>query len=449
MSAADSSFRLPLIVSMVLVLLGLGHCYLVAERSSGIDYFHLWAVPEMAQSSQTSIYDAANHPRLLGEFQRLHGQANGNSPASDRLRNWLSENKRLYKTGLHPTGSPFFYAANGFFRSGNVETDFWVFQTVSTLVFVLGIWLFGLSCGAGNSNSLLFAAAFLFLHRGLESDVGVANVNRIQIGLFGLATWFFSRYKPGEREENLLGWFVGSLILGVATAYKPNVFLAQLLVCIALAVDKQWKCFMAALAGFLVGCIAAMAAGALYFGTADIWWQWREYLNTITQSPFDISAGNYAVWPLLLAAKPLQMASLLSTLAVTGIFCAILWKSRLRAFSGPRYILAAAAGLAIPLVTAPVTWGHYFVLSIPLAMALLILPYVNSATSTRLKWSVGCGWIGLVITGLVPFGLIRGVIPEVILCSIQLGLMILLVCAAFMMTALRVADQARGRESRF
>ena len=126
-------------IAIVVLALGMAGAWRVASSNTGIDFFHLWGVGHAKgpKVSFTQIYDKQYHPRLV---KRL--QAYQQHQPSERLELWLAENRRLYDTGFHPTGTPFFYTVHAIANGGSppsIDPDrsFWIFQIFSVLVFVI------------------------------------------------------------------------------------------------------------------------------------------------------------------------------------------------------------------------------------------------------------------------------------------------------------------------
>lgn len=433
MHSATPTSKLPIIVASVIVALGVARGYQITNNSSGIDYFHIWAVPEIANSTSipSCIYDARMHSELLDQFQIRHITDKPESDSKQRLQGWLDENRKLYKSGLLPTGSPFFYYANSRHKTGDAETDFWIFQIGCTVLFIVGIVLFGRACGIELWKSLSFAGLLLLLHRGLQSDIGVANVNRVQVFLFAMAIWPIGKPLQGDSPKSLplkgsVCWLVSGFVFGLATLYKPNMLVAPLLMWVALILDSHWKRAIANAIGFAIGCCLGIGLTSLFFGwgSSDLWWEWRDYLTTIVHEPFALEAGNYSLTAWLFRAEFLENASLGITLSLAVGVGFWLWMTRSIEFQHRRYWLSAAMGLVIPLATGPVMWGHYLVLSVPVAMILLF-----GFVDLQKYWATMLAGIGLALTGIVPVTWIGDIAPHWILISLQFGLGLLIVAS--------------------
>ena len=178
-------------IAIVVLALGLFGAWRIASSNSGIDFFHIWGVgtAKAPKLPFTRIYDKEYHPAFMAELREY-----AKLYPSERLDLWLTENDRLYDSGFHPTGTPFFYTVHAISHGGSPEglgpdVAFWNFQVFSTLLFVLGCTLSGVAFGLRWTQAVLLTALLLILHRGLHSDIGVANVNRLQCGITGFAIW--------------------------------------------------------------------------------------------------------------------------------------------------------------------------------------------------------------------------------------------------------------------
>jgi hypothetical protein len=421
-------------VALLVMALGLGSSWQIARLASGIDYLHIWSLAGWNRLTPTfsDIYDRQRHADIVGELQQV-----ADDWQSPRLNEWLQRNRLLYPTGFHPTGTPWFYSANRWSSGGwpgwGPDAGYRVFQTVSILVFAVGcVWL-GISCGMRWWQALWLTGLLLILHRGLHSDAGVANVNRLQCGWFGISIGIFRGFLP---RAPLVACLVWGGLLGLLAMYKPNAGLAVLLPAAALLIDGLWRPWGV----FVAGIAAGVAAGLLATPGGqplDTWLAWRGYAASIADQPFALMAGNYSL-PRLLPDPWVGPFSLGLTLLLVA---AVIWQIiRTRpadrgAFAealGSRYVILAGTGLLLPLICAPVAWGHYMVLGIPLAIMLIALPLNPSGTSGNTRTAGGirlAGIAGLLLCGWVPLSLLPGIPAEVVLLSIQLGLCLLLASA--------------------
>jgi hypothetical protein len=375
------------------------------------------------------------------------------------------ENRQFYRDGVHPTATPLLYATHGCLQLREPEIDYWMFQIAGTVALAAGCILIGGACGMRLVASLLIAAAMLLAHRAVQLDIAVANVNRLQVGVFAIAFGWMARASAGRTAwqtgadiqsastqpphpgplpriggegttsagplELAMAWILAGGVLGWLILYKPNMLLAGALPGTALLIDARWRAALGMFVGGVAGAAGGFAVGMIYFGRGT-WLAWFEYVSGVWSQPFALEAGNYAL-PRLLADSSLRGGSL----AITGILIALIiiriaaTRSRAARESNSngvpgRYAFLAAIGLCVPLVSAPVTWGHYIVLSIPLAVVMTCIAVRRGEARSTADY-VALAGIGL--TMLVPATWIPGTAPVVVLLTIQTGLLLLLAAA--------------------
>ena len=249
---------------------------------AGIDYLHFWVIPQAQRLERIeSVYDASSHDVIFSWAKSIADAQN-----SSRLASNLGENARLYETRLQPTGSPFFYATFGILQTGNFETDYWIFQTISSLLFVVAVCLLGRVAKLKISICILVCLGLAILYRPLRVDFLVANTNRIQLFMFGLIAILLAGKKPQS--------FSAGTAIGLAVAFKLNFLFLPIFVIGGCLVDKRMTDLRNICAGVVVGAILGVLAGAVYFGSIDSWFQWHDYVTSVLDKPYSPELGNYS-----------------------------------------------------------------------------------------------------------------------------------------------------------
>ncbi len=421
-----------LLVALVCVVAAIANSVILVKRSSGIDFFHFWIVPRLVESGagETGVYSRARRDVIVAEVDEIAQDVD-----SPRVDKWAGESRRLYPDGLHPTATPLLYATHGSLQTRNVEFDFMAFQAAGIAVFLMGCLLIGEACGLPLATSLLIAGLLLLFHRGVHSDIGVANVNRFQAGMFAVAFGWIARWRTGDGRAGRLatatGWILAGVILGWMIGYKPNTLLAAILPGVALLFDRRWSCALLFLIGGVAGGVAGLEVGARYMGGVS-WLEWRDYVAEVWHEPFALEAGNYALSRLLNDPALKSGSAILSAILIVAM---LVWMWRTRAANRPshhveperapgRYARLAAAGLVVPLISGPVTWGHYLVLSIPLAI-IVAARMISDHHHRSFAWMIVAS-MAIGLTALLPTTWIPGLGATWTLVSIQSGLAVLL-----------------------
>ena len=193
------------------------------------------------------------------------------------------------------------------------------------------------------------------------------------------------------------------------------------------------------LLGWIGGVSFAAGLGAWMFGVQEGWVSWYEFVSQIWLAPFQLEHGNYAL-ARLASDDWLRTVSLSITTVLSMGMVALIWATRhgkstdyvsgqVRNSAEHRYGLIAAMGLVLPLIAGPVMWGHYTLLTVPLAL-FLIFDNVSTAEAKRTPKSSGpvtLAWLGLIGTALVPITVIPNIHGVWVLVSLQLALGVLIV----------------------
>jgi hypothetical protein len=417
---------------------------IAGNPNAGEDFLHFWLIPAMvADTPSVNVYDRNEHPGMLEKQM----------PAlkllrSERVDGWLRNYEQRYASGLHPTGSPFFYGVHGLAQTRlGIEFDYWLYQSISMLVLCAGLLRLTYCCLGSWTIAWIVALACLAIHRSIDSDIAVANVNRIQTGVIALCmaqvsfhriqattqSLALSRFMNRDRMQSLAIGFV----LGLLVCYKANVAIVPLLLLGTLIIDRRWTMVHVYGIGLTMGVLGGFAYGARFAGRWMAWKDWKDYSELIWSQPFTLVDGNYATWFLWD-----DVPSKLLSSAITGVLLLIavgsFWLSRGHVTVGTeqtdlerndrsmdRDRIAMAIGLVIPLLSAPVAWGHYFVLSIPLSV-LLLCDWIRSRDFCSNHMLT---WIGTALLALVPSAWIASLHPLWTLATLQTGLSLLLIRA--------------------
>ena len=410
-------------------------------KQPGIDYLHFWAVPQSMQFEQTydlpeeSCYTQKGRVSLL---RWLEGQASsageGESRVDSAFVSLIVKNQNLYKEGVAPTGTPLLYASLGAIQTGRFSWDYRIFQFVSALFLVCGMVLLGTTGGAKWYVAAVgtFVAAVLYLP--IVIDAGVANTNRLQLGMVTIGLACCTRFRA-------VGCFLaGALVLGFAVVFKPNTILVPFFVAVLLLREQGFRQALL----FSLGCVVGGAAGVLgatvFFNGFPCWSQWAQYLRT-AEGLYPLEAGNYS-WTTVFPVSPLVGAAV--GIALVFCVCGAICYPRMRLgqllqqpkrerfdlqISTARHImLAGSLGLLVPLLSAPLAWGHYYSLALPTIFLTGLTVFRNNSRFDRV---VSFVWlVAVLVVSAKPFVVLGIASPKVIALSLNLGIVALFVVAS-------------------
>lgn len=353
--------RRPLIaLAAVLLVASVHECWKRVDASTGIDFYHFWLVPKLVDlTGAEEIYSSEGRIRL-GEagFQAARAEATS-------VRRYQAAQ---YFRVLQPTATPWLYTVSRLWSLDDYDSGYLLFQLLSTALFLAGAWVFARAEGLRPAVSMLLLACFLAFFEPMRSDVVVANVNRLLVGLLGayagLKLW-------REKKPDLVDLLAGG-VLGLAVAFKPVLVFVPALLLLWYGLNRRHRELGFELLGMGAGAALAVAISSVSFGTPLAWWHWLSgFSGVLTADVTDASLGNVAVARLLedLLGVPTLAWQVVAAL---GAGAAVVLAAR-RRDSDPRADDPAvlSLGLLTYLVSAKLVWLHYLVLVTPLALHLL------------------------------------------------------------------------------
>lgn len=326
------------------------------ELNVGIDFLEKWEVgQEIAQSSAPNIY---------------FGESFG-----------------------YRISTPFLYSLFYTFSTGDYGRDLLTFRLLCLVSGVLAI--IGLSRLLEYPAIAAMAAIVVFMDwfQPLLSDVRVANVNQLQLGVLALFLWFQS--KREWRAHNLLA----GLVLGLGAMFKPNLLFVVLMLSVSWLINRRFRRATTVYAGLILAAVSAFIYSSAVYGTARCWLDWLRIVPQVSNYLYEVDTHNYA--PAMLIFDRVGMkASMFLTAALLAVATAFVWVGRRNAGEiglqtendesgreGELFedMLMVAVGCLIYILSATLVWLHYFVLTVP--MALIILRPSDAARPTA-SWMV-------------------------------------------------------------
>jgi len=340
-----------------------------ARTWRGLDYYQFWVVGQaVSRLGDTDVYSEEGRKRIGGQVL----DSLPRETISDRLVAAVSRRKVL-----ETYSTPFLYTLAGTLASGRYDADQAGFAVLSLVCGIAGV--LGL-CRVLRYSPLAASAAVLLLAElfaPYRSDLRVGNVNLIQLGLLS-AFLCVRSLSPRRWRDPAAG-----AILGFAVMFKPNLAHVAAMLALGWLVNRRFGRLASVAAGAAASGVAAFTASVLFFGTWRAWSGWLAAVRSLPDDIVGIAIGNFALARMLGDAVGRRAVPLLA-IAVLATAFGSLWAGR-RAGEGtpaaardddPRRealgdLLLVGAGCLAYLLTAPLVWVHYFVLAIPLALALL------------------------------------------------------------------------------
>ena len=339
-------------------------------QKDGLDYYTFWGVIQCHRDPDSDlgrdgIYGMRSQQRIGLAAERTLSQVG----LSARQRSATQANLQLYQGRIETTATPFFYAMLGPLVTGNYERDFRLFIMVSLAAHVASIGLLCRIMGYSPAMTAWSIALFGLPFLPFRSNIGVLNVGSLQVFQVAAVVALLSHASESWAMPT------AGCVLGLSIAFKPTIFPVLIAVSIVLLSDSRWRAVGRVWIGVVAGCGIAWLVGALFLGDWRSWPAWLDALKAVLGSDRLVNPWNCSV--------PMVLKSVMGIDCGGGILVALLGVTATLAYrrrdwcsseaqspvaSSERVVLAAALGCVIPMVSAPLVWAHYHLLSIPLVL---------------------------------------------------------------------------------
>jgi hypothetical protein len=357
------------------LLISLNQAWQYGKLTQGFDFFEKWQVGQkFAGADAATIYS----PQLLD---------------------------------LH-ISSPFLYALYAVFTTGDYAFDVKIYRLLCLISMVAGIIGFSLMLGYPLWGGMLAVVVFTYRFQPFLSDVRVANVNQIQLGLLAL---FIYIQHTKLRFHN----FLAGLILGFAVAAKPNLGFVAAMLLAAWLVNRRRKKTIEFSAGMATAAAVAVIAASIVFGSFDCWREWLKILPQASNYRYPVDAANYSAAMLLFVRYGFKASAFLSVvlfgMGIAAVAAVSHWVKK-SPLSEPKQesfedILMTGMGCLIYLMSAALVWLHYFILAIPMALFVLRPQKEASALPFYRPLRYALGAISVILIAQLPLSLFFGSYP--------------------------------------
>ncbi len=365
-------------LAILAVLYAIAQTWKKNERAAGLDFYSYFVAGQLAgRADVDNIYSPEVQERV-GEEYFERAQRSGSE-----LRKYDAQRRRR----LDNVSSPFLYTTLRWV-SRDYDRALKQDHLLILAAFIAAVLLIARRVRLSWASAFFLLAGLLLYYRGFEADLRVGNVNSLQLFLLAIALW-----SPPA--------FAGA-ILALLLCFKPNLIFVALL--LALAHDRRR--LRLELLGGIGGALVAIVAGAMSYGSLNVWVQWITAANQFwhripTRMERNVTPAlalfqEHGAWPSYAIAALLFVSAawaiLVPSLRVAGRGGSVAtgegtWQDRgtpphpdplptamnLRRGEGTddSDVLIAGVGILIYLMSATVVWLHYMVLVVPIAIALM------------------------------------------------------------------------------
>jgi hypothetical protein len=345
------------------------------NQAAGIDFYQFWAGGQLARQVDNLYAKETRQERYQPFVQEAYNREGSNN--------------LLVAARLRPEfeffSTPFLYTAFALLPD-RYDRALLIYRVLSLAALIGGVLLFARAAGLAWAGAGFVLAYVLSLFEAVKTEARVVNVNFVQLFAVGLAAWLL----VGKERWR---WIAGAAVLGIVTAFKPNLAPVIPLLLVYRLLARERARFLWEAIGAVAGVALAVVVSSAYFGGFDAWLEWLAAARELAGTLLPLDKGNVAMM-LPIAQRwgsgtAYVVALVLFALASTaGLQPARVVGGRLEAGGTPR---ALALGLLIYLLSATLVWLHYLVLAIPAAVVLI-------AGRSWVKKSLGI--VGLTLVGL-------------------------------------------------
>jgi len=284
------------------------------------------------------------------------------------------------------TSTPFLYSLYAGFSSDNFAHDVRIYRCASLAACVLGIVGLARMLGYTLTAAMAFGVVFMGWFEPFRSDVRVANINQIQVGVLALFLWLQSK-----RSWPAHGFLAG-FVLGIAVAAKPNMIFIPFMLGLFWLVNRRFGKLAHASAGIAAAGAFALVISIAAFGSVRCWAGWLTLARAAGDYWFEVNLYNYSPAMLIFDRFGIKTAPFLAMTLVAACAGAV-WIGRERTGGNAREhdatggicpdselfedMLMVSIGCLIYLLCMTLVWLHYFLLIIPMALVALRPSYPN------------------------------------------------------------------------
>lgn len=357
------TLRAPELLASLLLLHSALFAWQYATQTPMVDFFIFWSVPHTLSIKPVANIYSEQGRRDMGAEMAAEAQA-PSTPDVQRQATYANMQDSLHQGRVDSRASPFLYTLIGLMSSGDYEADQKRFAILSGLCLAASVVLLCYLLRISTLSTILLLAFLAVDFAPVVSDLGVGNLNEIQLFGVALFIWFAARSRP----------LAAGIVIGMATMIKPTTGIVVAFAVIVALADRDYRRLLRLLIGIVVSSVACIAASGLYFGNPKIWIGFVKSLSdTLGDGSYPLEKGNYGLAKLLFGGT--GPGTTVIMIVLVAVFAWLIFSTRRKApaveASVPNAFAAAGVGCAVMLLSSPLAWVHYYVLLIPLSLYVI------------------------------------------------------------------------------
>lgn len=387
--------RVTVVVCALFAVISLVQTWNYGQAKPGYDFYQFWAVSQkISRGANTNLYAEESRRALGAEFLARARESNsGRFQAAAVDRDVLE----VYST-------PLLYLMFKPLSSLTYDRAYTLYQLACMACTVFAVLMLARLLGFPIALSLAALGCLILIFDPYRSDLRVGNVNQIQLALLSLSLWCQSARRSRGR------WFAGGLILGILILFKPNLVFVVVMLGAARLIQRRFARGAAELGGLAAAAIGVAILSFAATGTLRNWLDWWRAGTSMPASVITMALGNYSLMQVLSRLVGDGAARLLAVaLAALAVGC--VWRGHRRSGAGQGLpgpeadledVLLISVGCLLYLLSAPLVWLHYYLLTVPIGLCL-----ARPASSPSPRSEHGSAWAvrGLAVAAMALIAL--------------------------------------------
>jgi hypothetical protein len=341
-----------MVLAIVLAIFGLRNAWTQAQRSFGFDFYQFWLVGQEIRTNRgVNVYTDEFRAQAGERYYQI-----GQSPAATDKQATASGHRRLIET----FSTPLLYTLFSLIGTSNYEHSLLAFQIIELISGTAAIVIIGRVLSRSWTWCIFATALLCGWGLAYLTDMLVGNVNQIETLLVALLIWVECRMKLPARD------YLGGALIAFMTAFKPNLVMIPALLGLVWMVERRWRVLGRHATAGLVAGFVLIALSSAYFGSMRAWLDWIGAFRELVGRDYTVEQSNYSLVRYVREAIGPAAGSIVGN----GVFLASLagvvwlgWKA-----VSERTIVVISLACALPLLTSPISWLHYFALATPLLL---------------------------------------------------------------------------------
>ena len=205
------------------------------------------------------------------------------------------------------------------------------------------------------------------------------NTNSVQVGMLALFLWLKSK------KWWRCGSILGGTVIGLLIMFKPNLVFVPVMLMASMVINRRHAEFLYWTGGFIAATATAFVSSSIFLGTFYCWSEWLTALRDMPGDIIGVSSGNFSLVRLLLVTLGINTTLFLTLVFITLTVVFVWLGRRTSGWSSGGTLsvmhdhernlaedwLMVGAGCLIYLLSAPLVWIHYLLLTVPATIFLL------------------------------------------------------------------------------